>query len=230
MNIPITIEKLTKTFQASGTENQVLKDITLKLISRESTAIVGTSGSGKSTLLSIIGTLDRPTNGSFFLGERDVLKMKAGELSEVRFNDIGFIFQQFHLVTSLTVLENVLSPLLMRKVEFNKKERAISLLERVGLKDHFHKLPSQLSGGQQQRVAIARALINHPAWILADEPTGNLDTGTGDTILSLLLELKKETGCGLVIVTHDLELAKKMDRQIEIQDGEILSEERRTTV
>ncbi|MBU0906261.1 ABC transporter ATP-binding protein [Paenisporosarcina quisquiliarum] len=230
MNIPITLNRLTKTFQAGGTENQVLKDITLKLISSESTAIVGTSGSGKSTLLSIIGTLDRPTNGSFFLGERDVLKMKAGELSEVRFNDIGFIFQQFHLVTSLTVLENVLSPLLMRKVEFNKKERAISLLERVGLKDHFHKLPSQLSGGQQQRVAIARALINHPAWILADEPTGNLDTGTGDTILSLLLELKEETGCGLIIVTHDLELAKKMDRQIEIQDGEILSEERRTTV
>ena len=156
--------------------------------------------------------------------------MKAGELSEVRFNDIGFIFQQFHLVTSLTVLENVLSPLLMRKVDFNKKERAISLLERVGLKDHFHKLPSQLSGGQQQRVAIARALINHPAWILADEPTGNLDTGAGDTILSLLLELKEETGCGLIIVTHDMELAKKMDRQIEIQDGEILPEERRTTV
>lgn len=230
MNIPITLEKLTKTFQAGGTENQVLKDITLKLISSESTAIVGTSGSGKSTLLSIIGTLDRPTNGSFFLGKRDVLKMKAGELSEVRFNDIGFIFQQFHLVTSLTVLENVLSPLLMRKVDFNKKERAISLLERVGLKDHFHKLPSQLSGGQQQRVAIARALINHPAWILADEPTGNLDTGAGDTILSLLLELKEETGCGLIIVTHDLELAMKMDRQIEIQDGEILSEERRATV
>ena len=230
MNIPITLEKLTKDFQAGGTENLVLKDITLKLLSSETTAIVGTSGSGKSTLLSIIGTLDRPTNGSFFLGERDVLRMKAGELSEVRFNDIGFIFQQFHLVTSLTVLENVLSPLLMRKVDFNKKERAVSLLGRVGLKDHFHKLPSQLSGGQQQRVAIARALINHPAWILADEPTGNLDTGTGDTILSLLLELKEETGCGLIIVTHDMELAKKMDRIIEIQDGEILSEERRTTV
>jgi len=156
--------------------------------------------------------------------------MKAGELSEVRFNDIGFIFQQFHLVTSLTVLENVLSPLLMRKVDFNKKERAISLLERVGLKDHFHKLPSQLSGGQQQRVAIARALINHPAWILADEPTGNLDTGTGETILSLLLELKEEKGCGLIIVTHDMELAKKMERQIQIQDGEILSDERRSTI
>lgn len=230
MNIPITLDRLTKTFQAGGTNNHVLKDITLKLISVESTAIVGTSGSGKSTLLSIIGTLDRPTNGSFFLGERDVSRMKAKELSEVRFNDIGFIFQQYHLIASLTVLENVLSPLLMRKVDFNKKERAVSLLERVGLKDHLHKLPSQLSGGQQQRVAIARALINHPAWILADEPTGNLDTGTGETILSLLLELKEEKGCGLIIVTHDMELAKKMDRQIQIQDGEILSDERRTTV
>lgn len=230
MNIPITLDSLTKTFQAGGTKNQVLKDITLKLLSGESTAIVGTSGSGKSTLLSIIGTLDRPTNGSFFLGERDVSKMTAGELSEVRFNDIGFVFQQYHLVASLTVLENVLSPLLMRKVDFNKKERAVSLLERVGLKDHLHKLPSQLSGGQQQRVAIARALINHPVWVLADEPTGNLDTGTGETILSLLLELKEETGCGLIIVTHDMELAKKMDRQIQIQDGEILTDERRTTV
>jgi putative ABC transport system ATP-binding protein/lipoprotein-releasing system ATP-binding protein len=230
MNIPITLDRLTKTFQAGGTINQVLKDVTLKLISDESTAIVGTSGSGKSTLLSIIGTLDRPTNGSFFLGERDVSRMKAGELSEVRFNDIGFIFQQYYLISSLTVLENVLSPLLMRKVDFNKKERAISLLERVGLKDHLHKLPSQLSGGQQQRVAIARALINQPAWILADEPTGNLDTGTGETIFSLLLELKKETGCGLIIVTHEMELAKKMDRQIHIQDGEILSDEWRTTV
>jgi len=230
MNITITLDSLTKTFQAGGTKNQVLKDITLKLLSGESTAIVGTSGSGKSTLLSIIGTLDRPTNGSFFLGERDVSKMTAGELSEVRFNDIGFVFQQYHLVASLTVLENVLSPLLMRKVDFNKKERAVSLLERVGLKDHLHKLPSQLSGGQQQRVAIARALINHPVWVLADEPTGNLDTGTGETILSLLLELKEETGCGLIIVTHDMELAKKMDRQIQIQDGEILTDERRTTV
>lgn len=230
MNIPITLDRLTKTFQTGGTKNQVLKEITLKFNSRESTAIVGTSGSGKSTLLSIIGTLDRPTNGSFFLGERDVSSMKAVELSEVRFNDIGFIFQQYHLVASLTVLENVLSPLLMRKVDFNKKERAVSLLERVGLKDHLHKLPSQLSGGQQQRVAIARALINHPAWILADEPTGNLDTGTGETILSLLLELKEETGCGLIIVTHDMELAKKMDRQIQIQDGEIVSDERRRTV
>lgn len=230
MNISITLDRLTKTFQAGGTNNHVLKYITLKLISGESTAIVGTSGSGKSTLLSIIGTLDRPTNGSFFLGERDVSRMKARELSEVRFNDIGFIFQQYHLIASLTVLENVLSPLLMRKVDFNKKERAVSLLERVGLKDHLHKLPSQLSGGQQQRVAIARALINHPAWILADEPTGNLDTGTGETILSLLLELKEEKGCGLIMVTHDMELAKKMDRQIQIQDGEILSDERRTTV
>ncbi|WP_075617960.1 ABC transporter ATP-binding protein [Paenisporosarcina indica] len=230
MSIPITLDRLSKTFQTGGTKNQVLKDITLKLRSGESIAIVGTSGSGKSTLLSIIGTLDRPTSGSFFLGERDVSRMKTGELSEVRFNDIGFIFQQYHLVASLTVLENVLSPLLMRKVDFNKKERAVSLLERVGLKDHLHKLPSQLSGGQQQRVAIARALINHPAWILADEPTGNLDTGTGETILSLLLELNEEAGCGLIIVTHDMQLAKKMDRQIQIQDGEIISDERRTTV
>lgn len=227
MSIPITLERLSKSFQAGRTGNQVLKDITLKFTSDESTAIVGTSGSGKSTLLSIIGTLDRQTNGTFFLGERDVSKMKAGELSEVRFNDMGFIFQQYHLVSSLTVLENVLSPLMMRKVEFNKKERAVSLLERVGLKDHLHKLPSQLSGGQQQRVAIARALINQPAWILADEPTGNLDSATGETILALLLELKEESDCGLIIVTHDTELAQKMERQILIQDGEILTDERR---
>lgn len=227
MSIPITLDRLSKSFQTGESENQVLKDITLNFTSDESTAIVGTSGSGKSTLLSIIGTLDRQSNGTFFLGERDVSKMKAGELSEVRFNDMGFIFQQYHLVGSLTVLENVLSPLMMRKVEFNKKERAVSLLERVGLKDHLHKLPSQLSGGQQQRVAIARALINQPAWILADEPTGNLDSATGETILALLLELKEESGCGLIIVTHDMELAQKMERQILIQDGEILTDERR---
>lgn len=227
MSIPITLDRLSKSFQTGESENQVLKDITLNFTSDESTAIVGTSGSGKSTLLSIIGTLDRQTNGTFFLGERDVSKMKAGELSEVRFNDMGFIFQQYHLVGSLTVLENVLSPLMMRKVKFNKKERAVSLLERVGLKDHLHKLPSQLSGGQQQRVAIARALINQPAWILADEPTGNLDSATGETILALLLELKEESGCGLIIVTHDMELAQKMERQILIQDGEILTDERR---
>ncbi|RLQ92766.1 ABC transporter ATP-binding protein [Planomicrobium sp. Y74] len=227
MSIPITLDRLSKSFQAGRTENQVLKDITLKFTSDESTAIVGTSGSGKSTLLSIIGILDRQTDGLFFLGERNVSKMKAGELSEVRFNDMGFIFQQYHLVCSLTVLENVLSPLMMRKVEFNKKERAVSLLERVGLKDHLHKLPSQLSGGQQQRVAVARALINQPAWILADEPTGNLDSAAGETILALLLELKEESGCGLIIVTHDMQLAQKMERQILIQDGEILTDERR---
>lgn len=227
MSIPITLDRLSKSFQTGGAENKVLKDITLNFTSDESTAIVGTSGSGKSTLLSIIGTLDRQTNGTFFLGERDVSKMKAGELSDVRFNDMGFIFQQYHLVGSLTVLENVLSPLMMRKVGFDKKERAVSLLERVGLKEHLHKLPSQLSGGQQQRVAIARALINQPAWILADEPTGNLDSATGETILALLLELKEESGCGLIIVTHDMELARKMERQILIQDGEIQTDKRR---
>lgn len=229
MSIPITLDRLSKSFQTGETENQVLKDITLKFASDESVAIVGASGSGKSTLLSIIGTLDKQTNGSFYLGERDVSKMKAGELSEVRFNDMGFIFQQYHLVGSLTVLENVLSPLLMRKVGFDKKERAVSLLGRVGLKEHLHKLPSQISGGQQQRVAIARALINQPTWILADEPTGNLDSTTGETILAMLMELKEESGCGLIIVTHDMELAKKMERQILIQDGEILTDERRPT-
>ncbi|WHX24559.1 ABC transporter ATP-binding protein [Virgibacillus halodenitrificans] len=230
MNDEIILSNIGKTFNNVDKDNSILKNINIKLEKKDITAIVGTSGSGKSTLLSIIGTLDQPTEGSVHFNETNISNLKPNKLSNIRFNEIGFIFQQYHLIGSLTVLENVLSPLLMRKVNYYPKERALFLLSRVGLRGHIDKLPSQLSGGQQQRVAIARALINNPTWILADEPTGNLDTETSESVMELLMDLRSETKSGIVIVTHDLELTNNADRVLKISDGQIVSDERRTRV
>jgi ABC-type lipoprotein export system ATPase subunit len=223
----IKLLNISKSFRTLHTQINILNNINITLLQKEITAIVGPSGSGKSTLLSIIGTLDVPTGGTLLIGNKNVSKMKATQLANIRFSDMGFIFQQFHLVSSLTVLENVLSPLFMRKVGFNKQERAVSLLKRVGLQNHIRKLPSQLSGGQMQRVAIARALINKPKWILADEPTGNLDSETSNMIIDLLKEIHEEENCGVVMVTHDPYIARNCDRILKLQDGEIISDERR---
>ncbi|WP_308314888.1 ABC transporter ATP-binding protein [Bacillus sp. T33-2] len=202
----------------------VLKNINLTLHQGEFAAIVGPSGSGKSTLLSIIGTLEEPTSGIVSFDKLEVQKLDQKKLADFRFNNIGFVFQQFHLLPTLTAKENVMVPLVSRKVDFDKNERAKELLSNLGLGDKLDLFPSQLSGGQQQRVAIARALINKPTWILADEPTGNLDSKTSFEIFNLLRSLNSEQNCGVIFVTHDLSLAQMSDKVIELSDGEILDE------
>ncbi|MCF6411580.1 ABC transporter ATP-binding protein [Pseudalkalibacillus salsuginis] len=222
----IVCKDVSRIFTGDGIETNALTNINLSLNSGDFVSIIGPSGSGKSTLLSLLGTLDVPSKGEITYGNQKISQLKSKELADFRFEHIGFIFQQFHLLPTLTALENVMSPLMARKVPYNKKEKAESLLEQMGLKDKCNALPSQLSGGQQQRVAIARALVHEPSWLLADEPTGNLDTETGETIFQLLQRLNQENGCGVIIVTHDPVLAERTDIQIEMKDGQIISERR----
>lgn len=224
MTSTITCKDLVKAYEGDGVKTNAVRNINLTLKKGEFTAIVGPSGSGKSTLLSLIGTLDRPTSGHIIYDGEEIANMKKKAVADFRFEHIGFVFQQFHLLPTLTALENVLSPLFARKVSYNKTERAKEVLEQVGLADKMNALPSQLSGGEQQRVAIARALVHEPDWLLADEPTGNLDTETGDRIVQLIQELNQEKGCGILLVTHDNELAAKADNIIEMKDGSVISE------
>lgn len=222
MSLSICVKDLRKSFKGYGVVTDALKKINLKFDEGDFASIVGPSGSGKSTLLSLIGTLDQPSEGHVYFNKMDVSKVGNKKLADFRFEHIGFIFQQFHLLPTLTSLENVMAPLFARKVPYNKREKALELLEKVQLLDKVNSLPSQLSGGQQQRVAIARALIHEPDWLLADEPTGNLDTENGDRIYNLLQELNKEKQCGVIIVTHDPKIAKKTNRIIEMKDGIVI--------
>lgn len=224
MTLSIHINNLEKKYVGDGVTTNAVKSISTDFRKKEFTAVVGPSGSGKSTLLSLIGTIDRPTTGSIQFDKTNVAKMRSKYLADFRFEHIGFIFQQFHLLPTLTSLENVMVPLFSHKVSYNKKERAEQLIEQVGLKERMNSLPSQLSGGEQQRVAIARALVHEPDWLLADEPTGNLDTETGEIIFDLLSSLNRDKGCGVIFVTHDPRLAAKADRTIEMKDGVILSD------
>ncbi len=217
-------KQMGKSFSGDGVETQALQDIDVTLEAGDFISIIGPSGSGKSTLLSLIGTLDRPTSGELHYDGKPINKLNSKELSDFRFENIGFIFQQFHLIPTLTALENVMAPLFGRKVPYDKKERAEQLLAQVGLTDKAGSLPSQLSGGQQQRVAVARALVHEPKWLLADEPTGNLDTDTGEIIFNLLRSLNKEKGCGVLFVTHDPALAERANRTIEMRDGVIIED------
>ncbi|MCD7035263.1 ABC transporter ATP-binding protein [Metabacillus sp. GX 13764] len=226
MDISLTCRNVMKVFEGDGIKTNALEAIHIAFPKGAFVSIAGPSGSGKSTLLSLLGTLDRPTSGEIYFGEKNVSQLKSRELSDFRFQHIGFIFQQFHLLPTLTALENVMSPLIGRKGSYQKKERAEQFLEQVGLRDKANALPSQLSGGQQQRVAIARALINEPSWLLADEPTGNLDTETGEVIFELLSELNRSKGCGVIFVTHDPALANRAKIQIRMKDGRIISETR----
>ncbi|WP_029330131.1 ABC transporter ATP-binding protein [Exiguobacterium oxidotolerans] len=219
-----------KSFTGDGIETKALDDVNLTLDAGDFISIIGPSGSGKSTLLSLIGTLDRPTTGQLLYGDQPINQLKSKELSDFRFENVGFIFQQFHLIPTLTALENVMAPLFGRKVAYDKKERALALLEQVGLAEKASSLPSQLSGGQQQRVAVARALVHEPKWLLADEPTGNLDTETGEIIFQLLKRLNAEKGCGVLFVTHDPELADRANRKIEMKDGLVIADSRLVTV
>ncbi|MGM0867555.1 MAG: ABC transporter ATP-binding protein [Bacillota bacterium] len=222
MNSIIDIKDVSKSYRGNGVENDVLKRISLTIKQEEFTAIVGPSGSGKSTLLSLIGTLDHPTYGNIYYNGEKVADKKGNQLADFRFFNIGYVFQQFNLLPTLTALENVISPVYSRKVSWNKKEKALNLLDEVGLRNKENSLPSQLSGGEQQRVAIARALIGDPNWLLADEPTGNLDTKNGKLIVELLKSFNENKNCGIIMVTHDLSITKLADRTIEMRDGEII--------
>ncbi len=209
-----------------GTEKiSVLQNITLSIKERELVGIIGMSGSGKSTLMHIIGLLDPPTSGRMTLNDIDILKLDDEKLSSLRNEYIGFVFQQFNLVNNLTVLENILLPVVYRKkkLDFDPKQKALDLLKRFNMLERKDFYPNKISGGQQQRVAILRALIMDPKVILADEPTGNLDTQTGGEILSLLEELNKELKVTIVIVSHEKDIVKKTRRQIVLKDGRIVN-------
>jgi putative ABC transport system ATP-binding protein/lipoprotein-releasing system ATP-binding protein len=211
-----------KSFSGDGVETHALQDIDVTLEAGDFISIIGPSGSGKSTLLSLIGTLDRPTSGELHYDGKPISKLNTKELSDFRFENIGFIFQHFHLIPTLTALENVMAPLFGRKVPYDKKERAEQLLAQVGRAEKAGSLPSQLSGRQQQRVSVARALVHEPKWLLANERTGNLDTDTGEIIFNLLRSLNEEKGCGVLVVTHDPALAERANRTIKMRDGVII--------
>ncbi len=219
----ITAENLTKVYQMGDVEVHALRGLTMSVERGEVVSIMGPSGSGKSTLMNIIGALDRPTAGDYFLDGERVSEMDDNQLAEVRNRKIGFVFQSFNLLPRATALSNVGLPLRYAGVTRGRRDQARKSLVSVGLADRVTHRPTELSGGQQQRVAIARALVNDPAILLADEPTGNLDTKSGDEIMELLLTLNKERGTTLVIVTHDPEVAEQTQRVIQIRDGVVES-------
>ncbi len=218
----ISIEAITKTFHLGELDVPVLKGINLSVEDGEYVAIMGASGSGKSTLMNIIGCLDRPTSGIYILDGRDLTTLDDDELADIRNQYIGFVFQQFNLLPRLTALENVMLPMIYADVSRSERiESATEALEKMGLGDRLNNRPSQLSGGQQQRVAIARALVNDPALVLADEPTGALDTATSHEIMALLTKLNLN-GTTIAIVTHDASVAAQTKRIVNMQDGAIV--------
>jgi ABC-type lipoprotein export system ATPase subunit len=219
----IQLKNINKEFQGVP----VLNNINLLFNEGDFISVVGPSGSGKSTLLSILGTLDKPTNGVIFFKEEDITSLNSKRLSEFRSEHVGFVFQQYNLLPTLNSLENVLLPTIPKKNKIDKIEKAKMLLTDMGLENKLSSFPSQLSGGQQQRVAIARALINEPDWILADEPTGNLDSKTSLDMFQLLKKLNKEKKCGVIFVTHDINLANMSNRTIELQDGVVITDKKR---
>jgi len=214
----VEAENLTKYFEMGEVEVQALRGVTFKIKRGEMVSIMGPSGSGKSTLMNILGCLDIPTSGEYFLDGENVSHLSDDELSDIRNRKVGFIFQSFNLLPRISALQNVILPL--RYAGANKlKDRALTALEAVGLADRVHHRPNELSGGQQQRVAIARALITEPSIIMADEPTGNLDSKSGKEIMDLLLNLNRESGTTLIIVTHSLEIAAQTGRVLRLRDG-----------
>lgn len=214
-----------KQYGSDGITTEVLHGIRLIMQPGEFTALIGPSGSGKSTLLNIIGLLEQPTSGSLLMQGRETGTMSEDELTGLRGRSIGFVFQFHHLIPAFTALENVMLPLMLEegRPTPGQCERAAGLLERVGLADRMNFKPGKLSGGQQQRVAIARALAVNPPLILADEPTGNLDTAAADEIFKLLYEVNQESGTTFLIVTHDPRLAKRCSRVVELVDGQVVS-------
>ncbi|GAB4260704.1 ABC transporter [Thermincola ferriacetica] len=220
----IRIENLSKIYQTGSTPLQVLKDISLHIRPKEFVAIIGPSGSGKSTLMNMIGCLDTPTSGSVIIDNHPTDRLSDDELAEIRNLKVGFVFQAFNLLSKLTALENVELPLIYRGTSAaERREKAVRFLKLVGLEDRMDHLPSQLSGGQQQRVAIARALAGEPPIILADEPTGALDSKSGKEVIQLLHQLN-QLGHTVVLITHDLDIARQAQRIVRIQDGMIVSD------
>lgn len=223
----IELKDIYKIYSDGESEIRALDGVSLSVDKGEFVAIVGSSGSGKSTCMNIIGCLDIPTSGTYMLNGTDVSTMDEKSLAHIRNKEIGFIFQQYNLIPKLSVLENVELPLLYKGVSAQqRREMALSSLERVGLKDRADKYPSQLSGGQQQRVSIARALAGNPPVILADEPTGALDSKTGREVLEFLKNLNKD-GTTVVLITHDNSIAEETRRVVRIHDGKIISDETR---
>jgi len=217
----VEIQNLTKSYVVGTSRLDVLKGIDLTVSKGEYVAIMGPSGSGKSTLLNMLGCLDKPTSGVYKLGGQDVMNMNDDDLSEIRGKEIGFIFQSYNLIQQLNVIENIEIPMFYQGIsEHESKARATDLAVMVGLTDRVHHRPFELSGGQQQRVAIARALANNPLVVLADEPTGNLDTKNGVDILSVFDQLNK-SGRTLIVVTHDSRVAQRAGRVIHLLDGQI---------
>lgn len=227
MQLAASICELHKHYVLSGETVHALRGVSFDVPEGDYISIMGPSGSGKSTLLNLLGCLDRPTAGNFFLGGEDVSQMDDDALADTRANRIGFVFQSYNLLPALTVVENIEVPLYYSgRLSRESRERCIDLATLVGLGERLDHRPSQLSGGQQQRVAIARSLVNDPRFMLADEPTGNLDSSTTEEILDLLASLNDE-GRTIILVTHENEVAERTARTIWLRDGEIMSDERK---
>ncbi|QPC84895.1 ABC transporter ATP-binding protein [Phototrophicus methaneseepsis] len=224
-NAVISVQNITKDLKMGSQTVHILRGVSFEVYAGEMVSIVGPSGSGKSTLLGIIGGLDTATSGRLTIDGIDVTRMSEGKLTEIRNEKIGFIFQFFNLIPTLTAIENVALPIEFAKNrQYKPRKRARELLDLLGLGDRLNHLPTQLSGGQQQRVAIARALANNPAFILADEPTGNLDTESSDNVLRALQSIRRTANTTIILVTHDAELAERGDRVLTLVDGRIVNE------
>ena len=222
-NILIKLDNVWKIYEMGDVKVAALRGLRLQIKEGEMVSIMGPSGSGKSTAVNLIGCLDIPTKGKVYLEGKDISKMPESDLAQIRGKRIGFIFQQFNLINTLTALENVMLPMTFQGISREKRvERATKLLEMVGLGDRIYHKPTELSGGQQQRVAIARSLSNDPPIVLADEPTGNLDSKTGINVMNFLKKLHKEEGKTIITVTHDSYVAKYADRIEHLMDGEIV--------
>lgn len=222
-NAIIKLDDVWKTYRMGNVKVNALRGLDLAIKEGEFVAIMGPSGSGKSTAVNMVGALDMPTKGKIYLENRDISKLSESDLAQIRGKKIGFIFQQFNLINTLSALENVALPMVFQGVSKEERiKRAKNILEMVGLGDRINHKPTELSGGQQQRVAIARALANNPEVVLADEPTGNLDSKTGETVISFLTNLNKKDKKTIILVTHDMNIAKHANRIEFLKDGTIV--------